>query len=127
MTLKIGDEAVKTDENGYFKFSPKQNGVYNLSSELFRAKLNLSETNTVSDVSSLSNVNVTRLISSSKVEFNVICDVKPTNDKPAHVTTGDILPKTGGSSDNYMVYGFIMVLLSALLSVRKKNGFGNRV
>lgn len=120
LTLKIGDEAVKTDENGYFKFSSKQNGVYNLSSELFRAKLNLSETNAVSDVSSSSNVNVTRLISSSKVEFNVICDIKPANDKPAHVKTGDRLPKTGGSSDNYMVYGFIMVLLSALLSVRKK-------
>ena len=120
LTLKIGDEVVKTDENGYFKFSPKQNGVYSLSSELFRAKLDLSETNAVSDVSSSSNVNVTRLISSSKVEFNVICDVKPTNDKPAHVTTGDRLPKTGGSSDNYMVYGFIMVLLSGLLLVRKK-------
>ena len=120
LTLKIGDEASKTDENGYFKFSSKPNGVYSLSSELFRAKLNLSETNTVSDMSSLSNVSVTRLISSGKVEFNVICDVKPANDKPAYVKTGDRLPKTGGSSDNYMVYGFIMVLLSALLSVRKK-------
>ena len=120
MTLKIGDEVVKTDGNGYFKFSPKQNGVYNLSSELFRAKLDLSETNAVSDVSSSSNVNVTRLISSSKVEFNVICDIKPADDKPVDVKIGDKLPKTGGNSGNYMVYGFIMVLLSGLLLVRKK-------
>lgn len=46
-------------------------------SELFSAKLDLRGINTVSDVTSSNNVNVTRLISSDGVEFNIICDLTP--------------------------------------------------
>lgn len=120
MVLRIGDEAVRTDKDGYFKFRHKPRGTYNVVSELFSAKLDLRGINTVSDVTSSNNVNVTRLISSDGVEFNIICDLTPISNHIVEVNDNKQLPTTGGSSYVYTIYGIMLLLSSILLSFRKE-------
>lgn len=76
--------------------------------------------NTVSDVTSSNNVNVTRLISSDGVEFNIICDLTPISNHIVEVNDNKQLPTTGGSSYVYTIYGIMLLLSSILLSFRKE-------
>lgn len=78
--------------------------------------------NTVSDVTSSNNVNVTRLISSDGVEFNIICDLTPISNHIVEVNDNKQLPTTGGSSYVYtIIYGIMLLLSSILLSFRKRS------